>query len=69
MPAVESRAIRAVDYDAVSRTLFVVFTSGARYAYSDVPQEVFHGFLRAESKGTYFAERVRDAFPTQRMQG
>lgn len=62
MPRVESSAIRALDYDAVSRTLFVIFDDGDRYAYFDVPLELFSAFLRAESKGRFFAEHVRNRF-------
>ncbi len=39
MPRVASSAIRAIDYDAVSRTLFVTFEDADRYAYTDVPLE------------------------------
>ena len=62
MPRVQSTAVRSVDYDAASRTLFVVFDSGDRYAYFDVPLELFTAFLAAESKGRFFAEHVRDRF-------
>ena len=62
MPRVESSAIRAIDYDAKSRTLFVIFEDGDRYAYFDVPLELFTAFLAAESKGRFFAEQVRDRF-------
>lgn len=62
MPTVASSAIRSVDYDAKSRTLFVVFGDGDRYAYFEVPLELFTAFLGAESKGRFFAEHVRDRF-------
>lgn len=62
MPRVQSTAIRAIDYDAVSRTLYVVFIDGDRYAYCEVPLELYTAFLAAESKGTFFAERVRSRF-------
>lgn len=62
MPTVQSSAIRAVNYDAPSRTLFVVFIDGDRYAYMDAPPELYAAFLEAESKGRFFAEHVRDQF-------
>ena len=63
MPAVESRAIRSVDYDAESRTLFVRFReSGELYAYLEVPATEYDAFLAAESKGRFFAERVRPVY-------
>lgn len=62
MPQVQSTAIRAIDYEAASRTLFVVFIDGDRYAYFDVPPELYAAFADAESKGRFFAEHVRDRF-------
>ena len=62
MPAVESRAIRSVDYDAESRTLFVRFIDGDLYAYFDVPETEFGAFLVAESKGRFFGERVKPRY-------
>lgn len=66
MPAVESSAIREIDYDAANRTLFVRFTSGKRYAYLDVPEAVYEAFLAAESKGRFFADEIRDAYSFHR---
>ena len=62
MPAVESRAIRAVDYDPPSRTLLIIFIDDDGYAYGDVPPELYAAFLEAESKGRFFAEHVRGRF-------
>ncbi|MBW3617196.1 MAG: KTSC domain-containing protein [Proteobacteria bacterium] len=67
MPRVESTAIRAIDYDAVSRTLYVVFIDGDGYAYFEVPPALYADFLRAESKGRFFAEQVRDRFGYQQL--
>jgi hypothetical protein len=67
MPAVASRAIRAIDYDPPSRTLLVIFIDGGGYAYADVPPELYADFLEAESKGRFFAERVRGRFPYQEV--
>ena len=66
MPAVVSSAIRSVDYDAESETLFVRFTSGKRYAYLDVPAAVYEAFLAAESKGGFFADEIRGAYEFHR---
>jgi len=66
MPAVDSSALRSLDYDAVSRRLFVTFNSGDRYVYFDVPLELFTRFLSAESKGRFFTEHVRDRFRYER---
>ncbi|MGE5538288.1 MAG: KTSC domain-containing protein [Gemmatimonas sp.] len=63
MPALASRAIRLIRYDADRRRLFVTFRdSGKTYAYFDVPPQVYGAFLAAESHGSFFSEHVRDAF-------
>ena len=67
MPAVESSAIRGIDYDAPSRTLLVIFIDGDGYAYAGVPPELYAEFLEAESKGRFFAQRVRDRFDYQEV--
>ena len=67
MPAVESSAVRRIEYDAASRTLFVIFESGERYAYFDAPPELFAAFLGAESKGRFFQDQVRDRFDFHRI--
>ena len=69
MPAVESRAIRTGDYDAESRTLFVRFIDGDLCAYFDVPEPEYEALLAAESKGRFFAERVRGAYAFHPVRG
>ncbi|HTI88060.1 MAG TPA: KTSC domain-containing protein [Alphaproteobacteria bacterium] len=63
MPAIASRAISVIRYDAIRRELLVTFRhSGATYAYFDVPPRVYADFLTAESHGRFFSERIRDAY-------
>jgi hypothetical protein len=58
--AVLSRAIRSVGFQ--NGTLEIEVASGDVYRYLDVPREVFVEFMRAESKGAFFNERIRDSF-------
>ena len=62
MPHVQSEAVAAIEYDAPSRTLFVRFTSGEWYGYSDVPQQVHDAFEAADSKGRFFQDHIRDRY-------
>jgi hypothetical protein len=62
-----STVIRFFSYDAARRRLTVVFRSGRRYAYIDVPQDVFDGFAAAFSKGEYFNVHIRDRFAFERI--
>jgi hypothetical protein len=57
-----SRVIRFFRYDTDSRELLVVFQSGRKYAYHDVPPETYEGMASAFSKGEYFNANVRDRF-------
>jgi hypothetical protein len=40
----------------------VVFTTGTRYTYHDVPEETYRSMKRAFSKGQYFNVNVRDRY-------
>ncbi len=58
-----SNVIRRFVYDQSDHALWVEFTTGRRYVYSDVPEEVADAFRSAFSKGIYFNTRIRDQFP------
>ncbi|MBV9883930.1 MAG: KTSC domain-containing protein [Sphingomonadaceae bacterium] len=57
-----STVIRAHHYDPAARELEVLFTTGRRYVYRDVPQEEVDAFRAAFSKGRYFNAHIRDAY-------
>jgi hypothetical protein len=58
-----SSVIRRFAYCPDSAQLWVEFTTGRRYVYSDVPAEVADTFRSAFAKGVYFNSRIRDRFP------
>ena len=58
-----STVIRRFVYDEMLGDLWVEFTTGRRYVYSGVPQEVADAFRGAFAKGVYFNTRIRDRFP------
>lgn len=58
-----SSVIRRFVYDETAGNLWVEFTTGRRYVYSDVPHEVADAFRCAFAKGVYFNSRIRDRFP------
>ena len=62
MVRVESEAIREIEWDSATQTLTVRFTDGDWYSYFEVPEQLYRDFLRAESRGVFFQEHVRDAF-------
>ena len=58
-----SSVIRRFAYDEMKQDLWVEFTTGRKYVYSDVPREVADAFRGAFAKGIYFNTRIRDNFP------
>ena len=58
-----STAISRFVYDEMEQNLWVEFTTGRRYVYSGVPEEVANAFRSAFAKGVYFNTRIRDRFP------
>lgn len=63
-PVVSSQ-IAAIGYDQATKILAVQFKGkngpGTIYTYADVPPEVHHGLMNAESKGKFFGERIKKA--------
>jgi hypothetical protein len=58
-----STVIRRFVYDEMEHNLWVEFTTGRRYVYSDVPEEVADAMRSAFAKGVYFNSRIRDRYP------
>jgi hypothetical protein len=59
---VESSMLQAVGYDPETQTLEVLFNSGERYQYFDVPPEEYEGLMAAESKGRYMQSNIIDMY-------
>ena len=58
-----STVIRRFVYDETKQNLWVEFTSGRKYVYSDVPEEVASTLRSAFAKGVYFNSRIKDRYP------
>jgi len=64
---VSSRSIAAIGYDDDAEVLEVEFVSGSVYRYRGVSQDVFEDFRQAPSKGGFFNQRIRDAYPFEQV--
>ena len=53
---------RSFNYDADSRKLSIVFQSGLRYTYENVPAETYTAMKSSFSKGEFFNAHIRDNF-------
>ena len=62
-----SSVIRTYFYDPLDRHLDLVFVSGRRYRYHEVPAETYHAMRRAFSKGEFFNAHIRDQFRHTRV--
>jgi hypothetical protein len=58
-----SNVIRRFAYCPGSGDLWIEFTTGRRYVYSEVPPEVVDTFRSAFARGVYFNTRIRDRYP------
>ena len=63
---VASSNLASVGYDAVTQTLEVEFLSGSIYQYYDVPENMHRQLLEASSKGRFFHQYIRNAYPYSR---
>lgn len=57
-----SSVIRSYRYDPAQRRLELVFVSGRRYRYHDVPAETYTAMKDAFSKGEFFNAHIRDRY-------
>lgn len=57
-----STVIRSVEYRAESGELEVLFTTGRRYVFHDVPPKAAEAFRAARIKGRHFNSRIRGRY-------
>ncbi len=62
-----STVIRRFDYRAETKELEILFTTGRRYLYSDVPPQAVEEFRAAFSKGVHFNRYIRDRYPFREL--
>ena len=57
-----STVIRRFDYRAEAHELDILFTTGRRYVYHDVPPEAADALRAAFAKGVHFNRRIRGRY-------
>ena len=57
-----SSVIRGAWYLPQRRQLDLLFTSGRRYIYSNVPMAIANAFAAAQSKGRFYNFEIRNRF-------
>lgn len=62
---VQSSNLRSVGYE--DDTLEIAFRNGGIYQYFGVPEHIFHGLMRAPSKGRYHHAHIKGRFTYKRL--
>jgi hypothetical protein len=57
-----SSVVRTFRYYEAEKRLLIEFTSGRRYSYLDVPQEIATKLRKSFSKGEFFNPHIRDHY-------
>lgn len=66
MQPVDSSSIASVGYDQTTQTLAVHFkANGKTYHYQEVPSDVYHRLMAAQSVGKFIGQHVRGKFSHQ----
>lgn len=63
---VSSSNLVSVGYDSNTSTLEIEFHNGL-YEYYNVPQSVYKGLMDADSKGSYFHQKIKDVFNFKKL--
>ena len=59
--------LKLVGYDVRSGVLEVVFNTGDKYQYKEVPASEFAGLMNAESIGQYMHRHIIDHYEYERI--
>lgn len=60
MVPIISSNLESVGYDKSANDLIVQFKGGGKYKYLGVPNIIYEGFMKADSKGKYFAQNIKN---------
>lgn len=58
----ESSTVVHAEYDKETRKMRVNFKHGTDYFFDDMDPELWHDFVLARSKGSFFSSRIRPFF-------
>jgi hypothetical protein len=64
---VESNMILGVRYNETTYELDIVFRTGEKYRYKNVPKFVYEGLMEADSHGQYMHRKVLGRYKYERL--
>lgn len=62
-----SSVITSFHYDKNKSKLEILFVSGVKYIYSDVPVNIYEEMKGSRSKGTYFNQKIKEKYVFERI--
>ena len=62
-----STVIQSFDYLPEAKELLITFTTGRRYLYANVEEDVVEWLAASTSKGRFFNERIRDRYDSREL--
>ena len=62
-----SSVIASFHYDKNNSKLEVIFVSGVKYIYSDVPINIYEAMKVSRSKGIYFNQKIKEKYAFERI--
>lgn len=65
--SVQSSNIDIVEYYPNELKMGVIFTTGHKYIYNDISEEVYKDFLLSSSKGSYFNKFIRNLYECEKI--
>ncbi|OGW78198.1 MAG: hypothetical protein A2Z83_08605 [Omnitrophica bacterium GWA2_52_8] len=65
--AVRSREIALIGYDENTRVLEVTFRRGGVYRFKNVPADMHHKLIHAESIGTFFSGEIKGRYDYEKI--
>jgi hypothetical protein len=62
-----STVIDTFHYEKETKSLIVVFVSGAVYSYKNVPEKVYQQMKNAFSKGVFLNTKIKDNYDFEKL--
>jgi hypothetical protein len=59
---IESSLIQSIGYDEARQVLQIEFKRGEVRDYKNIPKQLHHQFITAESKGKFYLKHIREKF-------
>jgi len=66
IPVVSSN-LAAIGYDEENQYLEILFHTGSRYGYNNVPSSVYQSLAAAPSKGSFHHQYLKDKFQYKQL--